>query len=46
VIGESRVEEQLDKILTSAEKSIEKEIDADSGELKRELDAAEEAVAH
>jgi uncharacterized membrane protein len=46
VIGESRVEEQLDKILTRAEKSIEKEIDADSDELKRELDAAEDAVAH
>jgi uncharacterized membrane protein len=41
VIGESRVEEQLDKALTRAEKSIEKEIDADSKEFKRQLEAAE-----
>jgi uncharacterized membrane protein len=41
VIGESRVEEQLDKALTRAEKSIEKELDADAKELKRELESAE-----
>lgn len=41
VIGESRVEEQLDKALTHAVKSIEKEIDADSKELKRELEDVE-----
>jgi uncharacterized membrane protein len=41
VIGESRLEEQLDKVLTRAEKSLEKELDADSAELKKELDAAE-----
>lgn len=41
VIGESRLEEQLDKLLTRAEKSIEKEIDADSQEFKRELEEAE-----
>jgi len=40
-IGESRVEEQLDKALTRAEKSVEKEIDADSKQLKRELEEAE-----
>jgi uncharacterized membrane protein len=40
VIGESRVEEQLDKVLTHALKSIEKEVDADSKELQRELAAA------
>jgi uncharacterized membrane protein len=49
VIGESRVEEQLDKALQRAEKSIEKEIDADSEELKqelkRELDEAEKHTA-
>jgi uncharacterized membrane protein len=45
VIGESRVEEKLDKDLTRAEKTIEKEINADSKEFKRELEAAErEAV--
>jgi uncharacterized membrane protein len=41
VIGESRLQEQLDKALTRAEKSIEKEIDADNEEFRRELDAAE-----
>jgi uncharacterized membrane protein len=41
VIGESRIQEQLDKALTRAEKSLEKEIDADSKEFKRELDEAE-----
>ena len=45
VIGESRVEEQLDKALTRAEKSIEKEIDADGRELKRELEQAEKQTA-
>jgi uncharacterized membrane protein len=46
VIGESRVGEQLDKALTRAEKTIEKEIDADGKELKRELEEAEKhAVA-
>lgn len=41
VIGESRLEEQLDKALTRAERSIEKELDADGADLKRELEAAE-----
>lgn len=45
VIGESRLEEQLDKALTRAEKSLEKEIDADSKELKRELEQAEKEAA-
>jgi len=46
VIGESRLEEQLDKVLARAERSIEKEIDVDSREFKRELDEIEkEAVA-
>jgi uncharacterized membrane protein len=40
VIGESRVQEQLDKALTRAEKSIEKEIDADGEEFRRELEEA------
>ncbi len=39
VIGESRVQEQLDKALTHAEKSQEKEIDADGKELAKELNA-------
>lgn len=41
VIGESRLEEQLDKALTRAEKSLEKQLDADAKELKRELEQAE-----
>jgi hypothetical protein len=45
VIGESRIEEQLDKVLTRAEKTLEKELDADSKEFKRELDQAEQEVA-
>jgi uncharacterized membrane protein len=45
VIGESRLEEQLDKLLTRAEKSIEKEIDADSEEFKRELEEAEKQAS-
>lgn len=45
VIGESRLEEQLDKALTRAEKTIEKEVDVDSKEFKRELDEAEKEYA-
>ncbi len=41
VIGESRVAEQLDKALTRAEKTIEREIDADSKQLEQELQKAE-----
>src|SRR5271167_214882 len=45
VIGESKVEEQLDKVLTRAEKSTEKELDVDNKEFKRELDQAEKEYA-
>ncbi len=45
VIGESRVEEQLDKILTRAEKTIEKEIDVDAKEFQKELEKAEKEFA-
>ena len=45
VIGESRVEEQLDKALTRAEKSAEKEVDVDRKEFKRQLDEAEKEAA-
>ena len=45
VIGESRMEEQLDKALTRAEKTIEKEIDADSKAFKRDLEEAEKETA-
>ena len=39
VIGKSRVQEQLDKALTRAQKSEEREIEADSKELEKELEA-------
>jgi uncharacterized membrane protein len=45
VIGESRLGEQLDKALTRAEKSIEKEIEVDRREFKKELDEAEKQLA-
>jgi uncharacterized membrane protein len=40
VLGESKVEEQLEKALKRADKVIEKQIDADADELEREIDAA------
>ncbi len=45
VIGESRIKEQLDKALTHAEKSVEKEVDADSKDFKADLEEAEKEVA-
>ena len=44
VIGESRVEEQLEKVLARAERMIEKEIDADAKEVERELKEASAAT--
>ena len=40
VLGESKIEEQLEKALTRANKLIEKQVDADADELEREIDAA------
>ena len=40
VIGESKIEEQLEKAVKRATKLIEKQIDADADELKREIEAA------
>jgi uncharacterized membrane protein len=45
VIGESRAAEELDRALTRAERSVEKEIDADHKQLKRELEEAEKQLA-
>ena len=45
VIGDSLVGEQLDKALTHAEKSVEKEVDADGKEFKRDLEDAEKELA-
>jgi uncharacterized membrane protein len=41
VVGQSRVGEQLDKALTRALKSVEKETEADRAEFERELKQAE-----
>jgi uncharacterized membrane protein len=40
VIGESKLEEQLEKATARANKLISKEIDADADELEREIEAA------
>jgi uncharacterized membrane protein len=40
VIGESKIEEQLQEAMTHTDKVIAKEIDADADELEREIDAA------
>ena len=45
VIGESRVGEQLDKALTHAEKSVEKEVDADSKDFTADLEEAQRQLA-
>ena len=45
VIGGCERERQLESELTRAEKSVEKEIDADHSQLKRELEAAEKELA-
>src|SRR5262249_14657548 len=45
VVGESRVGEQFEKALTHAQKTVEKEVDADRKELERELKEAEKESA-
>ena len=40
VLGESKIEEQLEKAVTRANKLIEKEVDGDADELEREIQAA------
>jgi len=44
VIGESGAKEDLDKALTRAERSVEKEIDADHTELKQALEETEKQL--
>ncbi len=44
VVGESKIGEQIEKAVTRARKTVEKEIDAEAEELKRELRAAEQAA--
>ena len=46
VLGESKIEEQLEQATKRAKKLIEKQVDADADELEREIDAAaKEGVA-
>ena len=45
VLGESKIEEQLEKAVKRANKLIEKELDAEADELERELKAAEKDSA-
>jgi hypothetical protein len=46
VIGESRIDEQIEKATKRASKVLKKEVDADADELKREIDeAAKQATA-
>ena len=40
VLGESKIEEQLEKALRRANKLIEKQLDADAKELEREIEVA------
>ena len=40
MIGESKLEEQLEKAMKRADKLIAKEIEGDAEELQREIDAA------
>jgi uncharacterized membrane protein len=42
VLGESKIEEQLERATKRANKLIEKQIDADADELEREIKAAEQ----
>ena len=44
VIGNSRVKERLDKALTRAEKSIQKEVDAEGKDFERDLEEAEDEL--
>ena len=41
MIGESKVDEQIEKATKRAKKTIERQIDADADELKRQVEAAQ-----
>jgi uncharacterized membrane protein len=44
VIGESRIDEQIEKATKRARKLLQKQIDADADELKRQIDVEAEAL--
>jgi uncharacterized membrane protein len=41
VMGESRIDEQIDKAVTRAQKVLQKQVDADAASLKKEIETAE-----
>jgi hypothetical protein len=41
VMGESRIDEEIDKAVTRAQKVLQKQVDADADSLKKEIEAAE-----
>lgn len=43
VVGESKVEEQIEKAITRANKAIEKQLDADAADLRKAIEEAEQA---
>jgi len=45
VIGESKIDEQIEKATRRARRTLEKQIDADAKEFRRELEAAEKEGA-
>jgi uncharacterized membrane protein len=45
IIGTSKIEEQISKALTRAERQLVKELDAEADELEREVEASEKQAA-
>lgn len=41
VMGESRIDEQIEKAVTRAQKVLQKQVDADAASLKKEIETAE-----
>ena len=41
VMGESRIDEQIEKAVTHAQKVLQKQVDADAASLKKEIETAE-----
>ncbi len=41
VMGESRIDEEIQKAVTRAQKVLQKQVDADAAELKKEIETAE-----
>ena len=41
VMGESKIDEEIQKAVTRAQKVLQKQVDADAASLKKEIEAAE-----